>query len=177
MAPGFEGRQELFAQRRVRATTMMAGASTPSFLAVSAASFNVVMSTRSSSLVACMTMATGVSSARATAHEGCGDFGKMRQRHVEHDGLTGGGELLPITRGLLIDGAVASCEDDGVVRLARGRRNACECRARKPGRQSGTTRNGMPSRTRAAASSPPRPKTNGSPPLRRTTLRRAWPRR
>src|SRR3954469_2027535 len=34
----------------------------------------------------------------------------------------------------------------------------------------GTTSNGMPAALSASASSPPRPKTNGSPPLRRTTV-------
>ncbi len=33
----------------------------------------------------------------------------------------------------------------------------------------GTTSNGMPASARASASSPPRPNTNGSPPLSRTT--------
>ena len=33
----------------------------------------------------------------------------------------------------------------------------------------GTTSNGMPAAASASASSPPRPKTNGSPPLSRTT--------
>ena len=37
----------------------------------------------------------------------------------------------------------------------------------------GTTSNGMPASSRAWASSPPRPNTNGSPPLRRTTRRPA----
>ena len=35
----------------------------------------------------------------------------------------------------------------------------------------GTTSNGTPAATSASASSPPRPKTKGSPPLRRTTAR------
>src|SRR4028118_244997 len=40
----------------------------------------------------------------------------------------------------------------------------------------GTTSKGRPAASSASASSPPRPKTNGSPPLRRTTARpsRAW---
>jgi hypothetical protein len=40
----------------------------------------------------------------------------------------------------------------------------------------GTTSNGTPAAAKASASSPPRPKTNGSPPLSRTTRRprRAW---
>ena len=37
----------------------------------------------------------------------------------------------------------------------------------------GTTSNGTPAARSASASSPPRPKTNGSPPLSRTTT--AWP--
>ncbi len=40
----------------------------------------------------------------------------------------------------------------------------------------GTTSKGMPTRWRAWISSPPRPKTKGSPPLRRTTACPAWAR-
>ena len=39
----------------------------------------------------------------------------------------------------------------------------------------GTTSNGTPAAASASASSPPRPNTNGSPPLRRTTLLPARP--
>src|SRR5438093_1449866 len=41
----------------------------------------------------------------------------------------------------------------------------------------GTTSNGTPASASASASSPPRPNTNGSPPLSRTTSRpaRPWP--
>jgi hypothetical protein len=38
----------------------------------------------------------------------------------------------------------------------------------------GTTSTATPARMHAKASSPPRPNTNGSPPLRRTTRRPAW---
>ena len=40
----------------------------------------------------------------------------------------------------------------------------------------GTTSNGTPAAASASASSPPRPNTNGSPPLRRTTVSPAAPR-
>ena len=49
-----------------------------------------------------------------------------------------------------------------------------------PALMPGTMRNGTPASTSASASSPPRPNTNGSPPLRRSTRlpsRASWTRR
>ena len=54
---------------------------------------------------------------------------------------------------------------------AVGQRDAGVGEAADPGCDPGTTRNGTPAAASASASSPPRPNTNGSPPLRRSTRR------
>ena len=67
--------------------------------------------------------------------------------------------------------AVAGHDRDGRGAPAVRDRDAGVGRARPCAAETpGTTSNGIPARASASASSPPRPKTNGSPPLRRTTV-------
>ena len=76
-------------------------------------------------------MATGVSGAMPAAHEGAGDLAEVRHGHVEDDGLAGARHRFPFARRMLVDGAVAGGEDDGVVGLARRCRDAGQRRAGK----------------------------------------------
>ena len=64
---------------------------------------------------------------------------------------------------------VARHDHEGGGEPAMGDRDADSAGAAMALDSPGTTSNGTPAAARASASSPPRPKTNGSPPLRRTT--------
>src|SRR5690606_22095273 len=65
---------------------------------------------------------------------------------------------------------------DALARLAQRDQAPSEAGAAMPLVTPGTTSNGTPAASSASASSPPRPKTNGSPPFSRQTLLPAWPR-
>ena len=94
--------------------------------------------------------------------------------HVDHNRAR---RIGPTPKVLGLFGTRATEHAEATVAAA-----GCECNARRPSTPfsdvtPGITRNGTPALCSASISSVPRPKMNGSPPLRRTTLRPSEPSR
>ena len=64
-------------------------------------------------------------------------LGELRHRHVEHDRLAELGQCRPVGRRATLLGAMAGGQHDGMVGVARGRRDAGQRRAGQTRRQSG----------------------------------------
>ena len=96
----------------------------------------------------------------------------MLEGHIDHQHRRAAGERFPIDRiRHQPAGVMAGDEGDGRIDLAMGDRDAGIGEPADPGTDARHDAEGMPAATRARASSPPRPKTKGSPPLRRNTRR------
>ena len=108
---------------------------------------------------------------RAAGDQLLGDRGQPADAHVDHERPREGRQRAPVQRRLGL-GRDPRARSRTRPRWPRrdGSRGCRRRRARRrPAVTPGTTSNGMPAARSASASSPPRPNTNGSPPLRRTT--------
>ena len=152
--------------------TMVTGGSS----SVSPSAPSVVRVVRCSGRVPQRTAATGVSARRPPAISRAATSARWATPMSTTIVPPGGGQRLPV--GLRVDRVAAVAGDHGERRRQapvgdrdrrrrRGRRPPTSPRARPRTRR--------PRRSRASASSPPRPNTNGSPPLSRTTAAPARP--
>ena len=129
----------------------------------------VVTITLWSARAALATMAAGSSGRRPRRHQRSGDLAGIFARHVEHQSRRALRQRRPVQLRQFAVGAMAGDEGDGMVGVAMGDGNAGIGQPPMPAVMPGTMRNGTSARASACASSPPRPKTKGSPPFSRST--------
>ena len=108
---------------------------------------------------------------RGRAEQGGGDRGQVLQPHQHHQGAAQPGQRRPVDQRVRVPGGtcpettVNSCATPAVGHRDAGRAPGTAIALVTPG----TTVTGTPAAAQASTSSPPRPKTYGSPPLSRTT--------
>jgi len=105
-----------------------------------------------------------------------GDFGEVFDSHEHHHGVDRPRKLFPADRVVLFPVGGMTCGDThGGREVAMGEGYPAYAAAPVRADTPGTISKGMPSSASRSASSPPRPKRNGSPPLSRMTSTPVFP--